>query len=744
LSPFSPYRFFLIEITLLNRGVFKETKMKTKHALTTALILTTSISLAAFSQSHANDSPPIEELLVTAELLENNLLELPNSVSIIDADLIAQRTAHHLEDLLNLAPNVNFASGASRGRFIQIRGIGERSEFQEPIINSVGVIVDGIDFTGIATAASMLDIKQVEVLRGPQGTLFGANALAGMINIVSNRPSESPYAKASMALEDFSGFELGGVVSGQAGDDSAYRVAVKHYENDGFSENIFLARDDTNNIDETTARARIVSQISDRLELDASLFMADINNGYDSFSLDNTRQTYSDRPGYDRQDTTGGSIKANYKIDAGLSFEGLISLAKSELEYSYDEDWAHDGICNGTACDSSLFGFDWFYSSFDSYQRNNDNTSIDLKLVSRQVEKVSWVAGLYHRAQDIDLLRRYTFNDGDFRSELQTDNTALYGQLDFAVNHRWSLSAGLRFEQRDSDYTDNASFDVSTDENLWGGRIALEYLAQSGAFYYGLISRGYKAGGFNLDGSISLDQRQFDSETMLNYEFGVKNSLLDDTLQLQFAAFYQDRDDIQSKQSIVSSIATNEVGGACPCNFTDFTANAASGTNRGVELEFNYLVSAAVTVFGSLGLLDTEFDELLTFDHVSADRDNGVPYNLDGREQAHAPRYQWFLGAAYHLSDHWSISGSIEAKDDFLFSDRHEERSDAYELLNLELSYSADNWQVALYGKNINNELVKTRGFGSFGNDPRKFYATEPYNQFAAPRVVGVKASIQF
>ena len=117
---------------------------------------------------------PLTEIVVTAELLEDNVLQLPNSVTVISDELIQQRRAQHLEDLLNLAPNVNFATGASRGRFLQIRGIGERSEFQEPIINSVGIVVDGIDLTGIGTVASTLDVQQVEILRGPQGTLFGA------------------------------------------------------------------------------------------------------------------------------------------------------------------------------------------------------------------------------------------------------------------------------------------------------------------------------------------------------------------------------------------------------------------------------------------------------------------------------------------------------------------------------------------------------------------------------------------
>ena len=197
-------------------------------------------------------------------------------------------------------------------------------------------------------------------------------------------------------------------------------------------------------------------------------------------------------------------------------------------------------------------------------------------------------------------------------------------------------------------------------------------------------------------------------------------------------------------QSVVSSQASGEIGGACPCSFTDFTANAASGSNSGLELELDWQANERTKLFASLGLLDTEFDDFLTFDHVNADRDNGIPFNLDGREQAHAPSYQGVLGGAFAITEQLVVSGSIEAKDDFFFSDRHQERSDAYELFNLELAYNADNWQVAIYGKNLTDELVKTRGFGSFGNDPRNFYETEAYNQFGAPRVVGVRASIEF
>jgi len=141
------------------------------------------------------DSPlekdTLEEIVVTADFRDVALLNTGNSITVMDSETIARREARHLEQVLNLAPNVNYSSGASRGRFIQIRGIGERSQFVEPLNPSVGLLIDGIDFSGIGGAATTLDLKQIEILRGPQGTLYGANALAGLVNLTTNEPTES-------------------------------------------------------------------------------------------------------------------------------------------------------------------------------------------------------------------------------------------------------------------------------------------------------------------------------------------------------------------------------------------------------------------------------------------------------------------------------------------------------------------------------------------------------------------------
>ncbi len=120
---------------------------------------------------------------MSADFRDTDVQELPEAVTVIGADNIALRSAEHLEQVFSFAPNVNFSSGSSRGRYFQIRGIGERSQFVDPVNPSVGLMIDGIDMTGLGGAATLFDVQQVEVLRGPQGTRFGANALAGMINI---------------------------------------------------------------------------------------------------------------------------------------------------------------------------------------------------------------------------------------------------------------------------------------------------------------------------------------------------------------------------------------------------------------------------------------------------------------------------------------------------------------------------------------------------------------------------------
>ena len=686
-----------------------------KLFISSLLLLSTNIAAAEL----------IEEVIVTSDFRDASLLDTAASVTIFDDLTIKNRQAKHLEQLLNLAPNVNFSSGASRGRFIQIRGIGERSQFIEPLNPSVGILVDGIDFTGIAGAATTMDIKQVEILRGPQGTLYGANALAGLINLTSNQPSEITQGSVSLGAGSHGTKSVSGALGGSLNNAMNYRVAAQSHTSDGYITNDFLKRDDTDNIDELSLRAIIDWQASDDLSLKLTLFKVDADNGYDAFSLDNTRNTLSDRPGHDRQESTAFAVQSNWQANEQFDVVSLISFADSDLEYGYDEDWAFPAICAGQECDG------WEYNSEDNYLRDRDNSTLDVKLVSKQSvnflgKNAHWVLGVYAREQDEQLLRQYTYNAGDFSSSFDTENRAIYGQLDTDINSNVSLVTGLRLEGRKATYTDSDGVAHSVDENLWGGRIALQYKPNDSTMLYGLVSRGYKAGGVNSDPSLSAEDREFDTELMLNFETGVKGSWFEQRLQTRLSAFYQQRKDIQIKQSLVQSRDDSNAS-----DFTDYFGNSGKGRNYGMEAEVNWLATEALSIQGSLGLLETEYDTPLST-------------TLDSRDQAHAPRYQFALGSSLRISENLSWTADIEGKDKFYLSSSHNEQSESYWLLNTNLAYSADQWTLSVWGRNLTNEDVIVRGFGGFGNDPRKYYATEPYYQFGEPRVFGVSGQYNF
>ncbi len=685
------------------------------------LALAISSALSAGSAA-AEDAKPTElnAISVSADFRPSDLLDTAVSVSTVDELQIEDRAAQHLEDVINLVPNVNFASGSNRARYFQIRGIGERSQFKAPINPSVGLIIDDVDLSGIGGAATLFDIKQIEVLRGPQGTRYGASALAGLINMVSEEPSETVEAKVQATIADYNTRSLGVAAGGPLVEGKLLgRIALHKNTSDGYIHNSFLDRDDTNNRDELTARGRLRWLASDDLTVDLTLMHIDVDNGYDTFTLDDIPyETQSDQPGRDTQKTDAASVNIKWDANRKVQVESILAYSKTDAEYSYDEDWSHVGLHPDE------------YSSFDQYLRDYENRSVEMRMLSSKDGRIfndrsDWVVGFYHAKKSQDLTRHYTYLAGPFTSQYDTQLDAVYGQLDTALNEQMTLITGLRYESWQADYTDSDNADISTDEGLWGGKLALEYRMDEQRMVYGSLSRGFKAGGVNTDGSLPADARDFGTEYLWNLETGIKAESADKTLQSRIAVFYGKRKDQQVKSSFVIPRADGST------EFVDFIDNAAEGKNYGLEAEVDWLPADDWHLFANLGLLRTSFDKYTD--------PNGI--DVEGRDQAQSPRYQFAVGGDYYINDNWSVQASVEGKDGFYFSDRHNAKSDAYALLNASVSYTVDNWRFSLWGRNLTDEQYATRGFGSFGNDPRNGYVTETYTQLGEPRIVGLSAS---
>ncbi|MBR9912472.1 MAG: TonB-dependent receptor [Gammaproteobacteria bacterium] len=704
------------------------------------------LALAACSCAFAAEPLPIVN--VTADFRDVPDTEFASSITVIGGAEVIARDARHLEELLNLAPNVNFAAGASRGRFYQVRGIGERSQFVDPINPSVGLMIDGVNFSGLGNAGTLLDVQQVEVLRGPQGTRFGANALAGMINIRSNEPTEEFEGSVSAGVGNYDSYVASAVLSGPLAQDLLGRLAVQQYRSDGFIENDYLDRDDTNDRDELTLRGKLLWQASDRLTLDTTLTLIDVDNGYDAFSLDNNRHTLSDQPGVDTQQTHALALHADWNANARFRVDATLAVEQTEVEYGYDEDWTNTEICEGLACDSDDWGFDWWYSSTDTYFRERDSLQFDLRLISTEDGKLfgqlEWVTGLYAIDQREDLRRE--FFDWDlgspttFASQYDSTRIAWYGELAAPVSERLTLSTGIRVEDFSSDYDDLRGVSASPDETLWGGEISLEFQADDNTMIYGLVSRGFKTGGVNGDALGKAEQNNFDpavigflnsrlvfdTEVAHNFEVGLKGDYLQDRLQLRLAAFHMERDHVQLKGWYNEGPL-----------FVGYTDNGAAGTNRGLELQAGFQPIDTVNLFAAIGWLDTEIEDFFILD-------GDTLINQTGRDQAHAPHYQFNIGADLQLNSALAARIELDGRDSFYYSDSHDQQSKSYALLHASITYTLGDLVLRLWGRNLTDKDYTVRGF-YFANDPREFYEDDQaYTQLGDPRTCGLTATYNF
>ncbi|MDC3212176.1 TonB-dependent receptor [Pseudoalteromonas distincta] len=693
--------------------------MNLRLSLITAALLPL---LGAPIAANADDSD-LERIVVTGDFQRESIQTLSASASLFSEDEINQRGASYLDEMLGSTANVNFTSGASRGRYIQIRGVGLRSQFVDPINPSVGLVIDGINYSGLGGSSLLFDIDQVEIYRGPQGTRFGADGMAGMIQMGSAKATSDPSLKLQVGAGTYNTREAGIAASTGLTDDTSARVSYFRRKSDGYVDNLYL-NDETQNQDEQVARFKLNSQLTKHLNTELNLHYIDINNGYDAFTLDNSRNSVADEPGQDNQQSYAIGVNNTYTGFDAFDVNLNLSAIDTELLYSFDEDW----VCNDTSepklCAAGLHPDG--YSSTDLYSRDRDDQSVDLQFNSKTG---NWVAGIYYQNRDVDLERQYTWLASPFSSTYETSNVAVYGQVATPIGPKTTLITGLRVEQYQGDYTDSNGFIQDTDDVMVGGKIALEYQVIDRTMIYTSITRGYKAGGINSEAlakakdeglNLSADFFQqhtsFDPEYLWSGEFGVKGSSLDDKFTLRLAAFYMHRDDIQLKAWQVEGQ-----------QFTGYVDNASSGSNYGLEVEGSYQLTDNLFLTGSAGYLNTEIDDFVT--------QSGL--NQDGREQAQSPKYQYAFTARYNFTNAFYGMVGIEGKDDYYFSDSHNSQAPSSNLVNLSFGYEADIWAVRAWARNVFDETVPTRGF-EFGNDPQDGYTTHTYTQLGEPRVAGV------
>jgi len=665
----------------------------------------------------------LSEVVVSADFRPSSAQKTAVSLTEVNKETIEARGAQHLEEVLNLAPNVNTSAGASRGRFFQIRGMGILSQYDNPVNPSVGLIIDGIDFSRLGGAATMFDIDAVEVLQGPQGTKFGPNAIAGAITMRSAEPSKEFKMRAQTGIGEYNTRNFGAAVGGTIVEDRLLgRASIYTHKSDGYMQNDTLGRDDTQKQDELTFRSKFKLFATEDLTLDFTLMHVNVNNGYDGFTLDNSRHSTSNQPGVDTQNTNAFAVKANWQASDAVIIQSEASYLNSSSTYSFDGDWR-------TLDDR------------EKHNRDRDNYSFELRALSDKAGRIfndstDWTVGVYRFVQDERFNSRVDYRSygPDYLTQIagkyNTENTALFGQLDSHLTDKLTLVSGLRIEDFKAQYSDSgivesvsSSVKKNVNEVLLGAKLGLNYQADANQLLYTSLTRGYKPGGINNNASLAQNQRQFNTEYMWNFETGLKSRWLDGTLTTNLAAFYAKRLDAQTHSS--AQVPSTGI-------FTEFYDNAARATHQGVEASMDWFLTDQFRLLGSVGYLDAKFDSYKNPDPTA--------YNPQGRQVAHAPKYTFNLGSEFYATAAWTLRANVEGKDAFYFSDSHNAKSNGYALLNASADYRYDkHWTVRVWARNLLDKDYATRGF-YFDNG----FGEQRYVQYGEPRVAGFTVTYDY
>jgi len=681
-----------------------------------------------FAQAPDSTEPvtELEPIVVRGDLLLTSSDELSTSTTLLGNGELQRHGSFHFEDVLARIPNLTFAGGTSRPRFFQIRGIGENSQFGSEIpATSVGFLVDGIDFTGMASAVSLYDADHVEVLRGPQAAAFGASAMAGLVVVESRAPTPYPTATAEVSLGEDNFHRFAAAAGGPLGDRESpvqIRVSGERLRYDGYVTNTFLGREDTNERDETTARLKLRWEATPKLTFDATALYADFNNGYDAFSLEQIPyRTSTDEPGRDQQRTRAASLKGDLNLTDAMDLLYLGSYSDSDILYSFDWDWSNPEELR------EKFGPVVFFGT-DVTERRRTRMTHDLRLRSLQrgVEGGlgSWAAGLYYRDFEEDQVY-FGVN-----STYATDALAAYGQTSYHLLPSLTVDAAARVEEASIDYRRARDPAIGNEETLYGGRLALNWEAREHHRFFASVDRGYKMGGVNLDEEVPAFARVYDTETLWSYELGWRAWWPEAKFRSGLTLFFMDREDIQVDSSV-------QVGDGN--TFTLFKDNAASGTNLGAEWEMSWFFHDNIELFGSLGLLEAEFDDYRFTDPENPD----VERVFDGRDQTYAPAFTYRAGLAAEWNNGLFFDISVQGRDDYVFDLESGSTLDSYAVTNLGTGYRKDHWELTFWIKNLFDERYERRGF-YFANEPPDYDNPRKWVSFAAPRQAGVTVRWRF
>lgn len=643
----------------------------------------------------------LKPVTVTAEKMAADEQDTPVSMTVVTGEELERTSAQDTGDIVRRVPNTYMTKAGrhSSVAFVSMRGVTPFMEAEQP----VGFFVDGVTQRNIDL--ELLDIDRVEVLRGPQSTLYGRNTEAGAINVITRDPEPVDEGAVSVTLGNYDRRSVTGIAGGAVGnDDWSYRAAIRLLDTDGYFRREPGDIDTVDDATDLNARLKLRWHPLDRWDVIATYEGQRYRDGSTNIApLSQLRATphvvTTDYIGSNDSDVHNGNLRAVYEA-ANLTVTSISAYTDEAKLSTYDVD--------GTANPFMTLRTDVDYARFTQ----------ELRVSSPETAKgPRWVGGVYyfdqtdHNNFDMDMAGMGA-GVQHVRTTTDTRNMAAFGQVNWPLWEDVSLIAGLRYDHERKEATNRQVYRLAGRDfrngadmtfDAWLPKIGLEYAPMPGLMTYATYSEGYKSGGFN--NLADPGEEVYDAEYTTNYEVGVKASAFDDRLRARLAAFWIDWTDQQVEELILSQ---------------SNISNAGTSVSRGVELEMAWQATRDLRLIAGGGWNDAHFKRY---------EDGGVDYS--GKRPPNAPAYTYSLGVDYQRDDGFFARADWLGTGRVYFNSANTQRQDSYGLLNLRAGYDIGDYGVALWMKNALDETYATRAFdlgggtyGGIAGDPRTFGLT--------------------
>ncbi|RXJ57651.1 TonB-dependent receptor [Candidatus Marinarcus aquaticus] len=688
--------------------------------LQTLLLISTMLANSLYA-----DEIKFDSVMVTANKVEENIQDVPQSITVINSTQIEEKGIKSITDVIREIPNMT-ATPLS-GVAVNFRGLNA-SMFTNN--NPVVIYIDGIPTSGrFSFDAPMANVERIEVLRGPQGTLYGKDAIGAVINIITKEPTN--IVEGDVHMEYGSNNYMRGLfnIYGPIIEDKLFfGFNTEQRRNDGWITNQNNGDDKANKQEYESYNASLHYKATDRLSAKLVLkreeaeenwikgYAKSAYDGLSDFKRDEAENVNFDMPTYEENTIDSQSLKLEYEADT-FTINSITTHKNTEMIGEYDAEYSNNPM----------------YAGLKQFMDNEiDTYTQEIRLSSNNSEGIRWISGVYFDKEDSEMgpygmefpnylsTPPYTYI-GNYRmnapSETKSKTQAIFGQVMIPFAEDFELTLGGRYQKIEKKIdmklyylpvgTTGTPFYTLNDETSWNvflPKVALSHKINGNFTTYISVSKGYMPGGYNFFGmSGSIEDNSFDPQKSTNYEAGIKGTI--DNFVFTASIFKMDIEDIHVYKSTGTGVY--------------ITDNADKAHSQGIEFDFTYFPNDNWEISGAFGFIKAQYDDY-----------DGGTFDFDGEKIENTPSHTASLSVAYyHPQGYYGRTDLKNQGNTYFYNDKNKEmlKQSSNTTVDIKLGYRFSDFDIYAYGRNITDEeyLTSFTASSSFAratfNDPRSF-----------------------